>query len=245
MSRARLLCAVPRTFNPNPTLQLDVTVAEPFTFRGYYLGNSVLGSVVGDCLSDVSAGMLLTYASTSADKSHLWHTETTSLTRGSTVGAIAIVGWNIKLTTPTTIETTTPSSATTPFNPTPTSKSIPAMSSSSPSPSSSSNNASQISPGVAAGIGVGVGLGVIGTALLLVILCRIRRRKRRSLAEAPQTHHQDNGAILAQPTPHELHVHLAKHELQDQRTGRHELQGFQNSVQGQYRGPPTLAELHE
>ncbi|KAI8947083.1 hypothetical protein F4801DRAFT_582758 [Xylaria longipes] len=207
---------------------------------GYYLANGIPGSVVGDCLSDVSAGMLLTYASTSADNSALWLTETTSLTGSSTVGAIAIVGWNIKLTNPTNTETTS-SSATTPFKHASTSESI-SVPSSSPSPSSSSNNSSQISPGVAAGIGLGVGLGVIGTVSLLVTLCLMRRRKRRSLAAAPQ----DYGATPAQPPQQEPNEGtLVKHELDDQQTRRHELhEEFQNP-QGQFQGTPPLAELHE
>ncbi|KAI1409709.1 hypothetical protein F5Y13DRAFT_203117 [Hypoxylon sp. FL1857] len=215
---------------------------------GYYLGDGVPGSVVGDCLSDVSAGMVLTYASTSADNSDTWHTVTTSLTQSSIVGAIAIVGWNIQLTTPTTTPTptaikTTPSSTTILFSPTSMPESI-SMPSSSPSlPTSSLNNSSQISPGVAAGIGVGVGLGVIGACSLLAAFCLMRRRKRRSLEDAAQIHQQDYGA---QQPPHELHDGaLAKHELHDPQTGRHELQGGFHNFSRQYQGRPPLAELHE
>ncbi|KAI1380805.1 hypothetical protein F4677DRAFT_198805 [Hypoxylon crocopeplum] len=227
---------------------------------GYYLGNGVPGSIVGDCRSDVSAGMVLTYASTSTDNSNAWHTETTSLTRSSTVGAIAIVGWNIKLATPTTtsssrIETTTSSAAVSP-NSISVSSSSPISSSpvsSSPIPlssipsssipsssipsssilSSPENNSSQISPGVATGIGVGVGLGVIGTASLLAALCLMRRRKRKRLAEVPQIHHHE--LYEGDPTKHELH---------DPQTGRHELYGHFQHL-GQYQGPPPPAELHE
>ncbi|KAI1420124.1 hypothetical protein F5Y12DRAFT_792225 [Xylaria sp. FL1777] len=204
---------------------------------GYYLENGVPGSVVGDCLSDVSSGMLLTYASTSADISGPWYIKTTSLTESSTVGAIAIVGWNIKLTTPTKIETTSSSLM-------PTSNSA-STSSLSPGPSSSfPNNSPQISPGIAAGISVGVGLGVIGTASLLVVLCLMRRRKKRSLAAAPQIHRQGYGA--AQPPPQELHEAPMKHELYNQQSERHEVQGgFQAPFPGQYQDSPPPVELHE
>ncbi|KAI1356099.1 hypothetical protein F5Y01DRAFT_268530 [Xylaria sp. FL0043] len=211
---------------------------------GYYLENGIPGSVVGDCLSDVSKGMLLTYASTSADNSDSWYTKTTSLAASSTVGAIAIVGWNIKLATSTTIKSTSSSAISTRSNPISTPSPV-SVSSSSPSPSSSSTNSSHISPGIAAGIGVGVGLGVIGTASLLVVLYLMKRRKRRRLTETPSIHHQDYGVVQAEGLPQELYETQAKHELLDPRSGRHELQGrFQTAIQEQDQDPPPPAELH-
>ncbi|KAI0965894.1 hypothetical protein F4678DRAFT_310512 [Xylaria arbuscula] len=211
---------------------------------GYYLANGVPGLVVGDCLSDVSEGMVLTYASTSTDNSEVWYTKTTSLDESSTVGAIAIVGWKIELTTSTTKETTS-SSATIRSRPATTPKPI-SVSSSSPTSSMSSNESSHISPGIAAGIGVGVGLGVIGTASLLVVICLMRRRKKRQLAEKSQMNHQDYGATLVQAPVEELHGAPVKHELHDPRSGRHELQGgFHTPFQDQYRDSPVPAELHE
>ncbi|KAI1130983.1 hypothetical protein F5Y10DRAFT_99933 [Nemania abortiva] len=198
---------------------------------GYYLENGIPGSIAGDCLSDVSSGMRLTYASTSADNSEVWYTKTTSLKESSTVGAIAIVGWNIELPTPTRIETTS-SSATIPLNP------ISTSTSSLPSPTTSSSDSSQNTTRLAIGIGVGVGLGVIGTASLLVTVWLMRRRRRRGNVGAVQ------GAILAQQPPH--YAEPYKHELYDPRTGRHELQGgFQGPVQGQYQVSHPPAELHE
>ncbi|KAI1384894.1 uncharacterized protein F4822DRAFT_446049 [Hypoxylon trugodes] len=217
---------------------------------GYYLGNGIPGSVVGDCMSDVSEGMLLTYASTSTANSDVWHTETTSLTESSTVGAIAIVGWNIQSSTPTPTPTPTSTAISTAMlspavilsSPTFTSNFIPTSpsqgSTSSPSPSLSSKNSSQISPGVATGIGVGVGLGVIGMAALLVTLYLMRRRKKNR-AEATQIDDQGHGTTLTQQiaTP-------AKHELHDPQSGRHELQGMVYHL-GQYQGSLPIAELHE
>ncbi|KAK6949230.1 hypothetical protein Daesc_009304 [Daldinia eschscholtzii] len=219
---------------------------------GYYLENGIPGSVGGDCLSDVSSGMRLTYASTSTGNSDIWSTETTSLTEGSTVGAIAIVGWNIKLARPTMDASSKPATSSSDSTSTSESISTPSPSANSPSASpppssssSSSNSSSHISPGVAAGIGVGVGLGVVGATALIVTLCLMRRRKRKTLTEPPQVYQHSHGAIFSQPPPHELHEGApTKHELHDPQTGRHELQGGYQNV-GRYQGPPLLAELHE
>ncbi|KAI1361360.1 hypothetical protein F5Y08DRAFT_22980 [Xylaria arbuscula] len=198
---------------------------------GYYLENGVSGSVVGDCLSDVSSGMILTYASTSALNSDDWHTKTTTLTQSSVVGAIAIVGWNIEMTTTATTRKTTSGSTSSPTPSSSTPKSLSptstressAISSSSPNPaeSLSSSRASQLSPGAAAGIGVGVGFGVIGAVLLFGIICVMRRRKRRLVVPPPAQ--QGYGSMAAPPPLHELYVAPIKHELDHQQAQPQEL----------------------
>ncbi|KAI0518052.1 hypothetical protein F5B22DRAFT_601534 [Xylaria bambusicola] len=194
---------------------------------GYYLANGISGFVVGDCLSDVSSGMTLTYASTSTSISDVWYTETTTLARSSVVGAIAIVGWNINLATPTEPGTTS-KLTTEPSKLISTRESI-AVSSSSlapsiSSPSPSSNNSSRISQGAAAGIGVGVGVGVIGIASLLVTLYVMKKRKKRNVVMPPQSH-QGYGSMAVQQPLHELYVAPIKHELDNQPAKPHELPG--------------------
>ncbi|KAI1807001.1 hypothetical protein F4811DRAFT_62427 [Daldinia bambusicola] len=210
---------------------------------GYYLENGIPGSVVGDCLSDVSKGMRLTYASTSTANSEIWSTETTSLSENSYVGAIAIVGWNIEFAKPTTIDDSS-KSVTLSSNSTPTSG-FTSTSSSLQSPSPSSSDPPHMSPGVAAGIGLGVGFGVVGIIALLVTLFLMRRRKRKGLAEVSQVDQHGGGGILSQQALQELHGKaLVKHELPDSQTGMHELPGGYRTI-GQYPGAPGLAELHE
>ncbi|KAK5626092.1 hypothetical protein RRF57_001807 [Xylaria bambusicola] len=215
---------------------------------GYYLGNAISGSIVGDCLSSVSSGMTLTYASTSTFISDDWYTETTTLTRSSIVGAIAIVGWNIDLMTPTEPGATTKLTTDSP-RPTSTRESI-AISSSSldastSSPSPFSNNSSHISRGAAAGIGVGVGLGVIGTTSLLLILYVMKKRKRRNIAMSPQDR-QDYGSMATQQSLHELYVAPIKHELDNQPPKPHELPGeLRHPIQGESQSCPPVAELEE
>lgn len=46
--------------------------------------------------------MTLTFASTAFGRSETWNTATTTLTRSSIVGAIAVVGWNIEVESSTT-----------------------------------------------------------------------------------------------------------------------------------------------
>ncbi|KAE8151991.1 hypothetical protein BDV25DRAFT_138354 [Aspergillus avenaceus] len=63
----------------------------------YYLADTVPGQIKGRCLSDVSSGMTITYASTPHGQTTAWTTVTTTLSKSSTVGAIAVIGWNIEM----------------------------------------------------------------------------------------------------------------------------------------------------
>ncbi|KAJ3574875.1 hypothetical protein NPX13_g4220 [Xylaria arbuscula] len=212
---------------------------------GYYLGNGIPGSVIGDCLSTVSQGMVLTYASTAEMAQDEWHTETTTLTRSSTVGAIAIVGWNIEL--PTSTSSTTDTTST--LESIPVSSSSPHPSSSSPSlssspshsssQSSSSSKSHQINQGAIIGIGVGVGLGVGGIALVLAIVCLMRRRKKKNMVALHQPRQNYGTATTQQTLGH-------KHELYGQQMEPHELPGeFQSLPQREFRRPLPPMELSE
>lgn len=88
---------------------ISVYLTDSVNKRGYYLAHGQPGEVIGDCLSNVSSGMTLTYASTPFMQSTAWTTVTTALTQSSTVGAIAVVGWNVRRAIPA--ETTTTSSS--------------------------------------------------------------------------------------------------------------------------------------
>lgn len=129
--------------------------------------------------------MILTYASTPSGEATSWKIVTTTLTRSWTVGAIAVVGWNIRYdaVTPTATATATTASITT-------GPELPSTFSSSGIPSTTSNNTSTSAPappmvtrtlptGIKVGIGVGAGLGVLGVSALLAALYIFRRRKRQ------------------------------------------------------------------
>ncbi|KAK8055337.1 hypothetical protein PG993_000564 [Apiospora rasikravindrae] len=62
---------------------------------GYTLANGLKGSIKGDCRSTVARGDVLTYAMTAYSGPSSWKMTTTTLTTGSFIGAIAVVGWNI------------------------------------------------------------------------------------------------------------------------------------------------------
>ncbi|KAJ5588161.1 hypothetical protein N7537_010839 [Penicillium hordei] len=141
---------------------------------GFYLGDAVPGSVAGNCLSKVSSGMTLTYGSTANDDSSSWSMATTTMTSSSTVGAIGIVGWNIKYPSTATATSTTSATTTTP------STSVTSQNSNSSSPSS-------LDTGAKIGIGVGIGVGAIGVIALLTALYLFRRRKQRTAAEPDQS----------------------------------------------------------
>ncbi|PYI23511.1 hypothetical protein BO99DRAFT_439794 [Aspergillus violaceofuscus CBS 115571] len=133
----------------------------------YYIGDGNTALIDGNCESDVSSGMVLTYASTPSGEDTPWRIATTTLTRSWTVGAIAVVGWNIcyDAVTLTSPATTTVASITT----------APEL----PSSITSSTDTRTLPTGIKVGIGVGAGLGVLGILALLAALCIFRRRKRQ------------------------------------------------------------------
>lgn len=138
---------------------------------GYYLAHGQEGQVVGDCLSDVTSGFSGVWAHT--DGGSIWSVMSTTVSvASSTVGAIAIVGWNIK---ETAVSTSPPSSNIMPT--------ITGGLASSTNPalvqSPADGSTPTLATGTAVGIGVGVALGVLGFISLLVSFCLIRRRKHK------------------------------------------------------------------
>ncbi|KAK8050451.1 hypothetical protein PG994_012181 [Apiospora phragmitis] len=79
--------------------------------RGYKLANGLPGSIKGHCRSTAVSGDVLTYAMTAYSDSSAWQTATTTLTTGSFIGAIAVVGWNIRAKTGTAAAPTTASAS--------------------------------------------------------------------------------------------------------------------------------------
>ncbi|AEO63635.1 uncharacterized protein THITE_2085148 [Thermothielavioides terrestris NRRL 8126] len=164
----------------------------------YFLAHGVPGSVVGDCLSSVTKGAVLTFASTPPGASNAWSIATTTLTGSSTVGAIAVVGWNIALQTSKTsftsiTSTTSSSTSTSTFTSTATTTSpFVTTATSSGATAGLANNGgtapSGSSPGLttggAVGLGVGVSIGVLGLAALLAALYLIRSRRQKAEAAA-------------------------------------------------------------
>ncbi|KAI2622484.1 hypothetical protein GGR54DRAFT_65571 [Hypoxylon sp. NC1633] len=171
---------------------------------GYYLEDGTPGSADGNCLSVVSSGATITFASTSEDVSTSWSTATTVLTESSYVGAIAVVGWNIEIATSTTSvasqrPTTSSSSSSSSFTSSLSSPSSSTIESSArvstsagsdmvltsqllPSPTSTPQGSSGTSVSTAVGVGVGVGVGVILLGILSFLIYRRRSKRKR---EAP------------------------------------------------------------
>ncbi|KAL1982509.1 hypothetical protein VTN96DRAFT_1234 [Rasamsonia emersonii] len=156
---------------------------------GYYLANGQTGQVEGDCLSTVLPGMTLTYASAPATESTAWTIVTTTLTSSSTVGAIAVVGWNVASPTTTTSSATSLAStgsatSSTVFTTSSAIHSAAVQTSSSSSVRPSDN----LSTGDKAGIGVGVSLGIIELIALLWTVLLLRRKR----AEPTTTNNNNN-----------------------------------------------------
>ncbi|KAG8166589.1 hypothetical protein KVR01_002278 [Diaporthe batatas] len=145
---------------------------------GYYLAHSTKGEVVGDCLSNVAGHFSGVFAY--IDDGSVWSVSTGTVTDLTTVGAVAVIGWNIRQTPETASTSPTLSSPTTESL---SSTSTPTTSSATSSPTSTGGWTSGLPRGAAVGIGVGVGLGVVGLASLIASFILIRRRKRKREGE--------------------------------------------------------------
>ncbi|RHZ72042.1 hypothetical protein CDV55_106432 [Aspergillus turcosus] len=168
---------------------------------GYDLVDGIPGQVEGRCLSTVSSGATLTYASTPYGDSTAWKTATTTLSQSSTVGAIGVVGWNIKFATPASTSTSTSvTSTSTSAGPDTTSETA------APSATSSSS-AAGLTTGAKVGIGVGVGVGGVGAIALFVALYTLLRRRKEAVPNTPVHYSQQQPAWpselpgSAKPTP--------------------------------------------
>ncbi|KAI1851344.1 hypothetical protein JX266_003419 [Neoarthrinium moseri] len=190
---------------------------------GYSVANGRSNSIGGDCRSTALSGMVLTYASTSGIATTSWSTATTTLTRNVGVGAIAVVGWNIKQTTSTTTSSDVLETAS--ILVTDTQGSAPRISSGSIATSTeqqatgaiqtSASTDSQAAPilgssgglsaGSSIGIGVGVAVGFIGIVALLIALYMVRNRRRRlqqsAAADPPPEVHTDPMSAYQQDPP--------------------------------------------
>ncbi|GLA01985.1 hypothetical protein AnigIFM60653_001278 [Aspergillus niger] len=104
-----------------------------------------------------------------------WAMATTTLTTDSTVGAIDIVGWEIKFPVTATAKATSTSTST---------ASISSTLTSLPSATEDSNTASgnALSAGAKAGIGIGVGVGAVGIIALILALFLFNKRKRLAMS---------------------------------------------------------------
>ncbi|KAJ5151655.1 hypothetical protein N7492_009950 [Penicillium capsulatum] len=149
---------------------------------GYHLTSGKAGQVTGECVSDITSGMTLTYRS-QVRNGDSYATKTTTMRHRSTVGAIGLVGWNIDYpiapSTTMTNSMTTSTSGTGPAN----------------TDSKDSNHDANVgdstgdglSSGAKAGIGIGVGVGSVGVIALLVALWMFRRRKSKPSPSTPVT----------------------------------------------------------
>ena len=124
----------------------------------------------GDCLSELTPGMALTFASTPAHQSTAWTTATTTLGSKSSIRAVAVVGWNVKRDE-STIAPSTSSPTQTP------------ESDATQVPLSQSSGGRELSTGAYVGIGLGALVGVIGIITVLLALRIMHSRKPLSAAE--------------------------------------------------------------
>ncbi|PWY90679.1 hypothetical protein BO70DRAFT_283656, partial [Aspergillus heteromorphus CBS 117.55] len=144
---------------------------------GYFLSQGTVGEVIGRCLSSVYSGMTLTYASTPLNNHTDWTIVTTTLTTDSTVGAIDIVGWEIKY--PVTVAATATSTSTgdsTASTSTSTSSTLPTS-----IEDQSSNSDNGISTASKIGIGIGAGVGAVGIIALLLAFYLFHQRKKLAM----------------------------------------------------------------
>lgn len=147
---------------------------------GYYLDGGKQGQITGACLSDVSSGYKGIWAYTDGGSS--WKLTTSTLTvSSSTVGAIGVVGWNIKesassigtgTSTRNLVSSGHSSSATE-------TKTSTATRTTPSSQSSTFPATGGLSTGAIIGVGLGVALGVIGVVSLLVTVCLMRRKRQK------------------------------------------------------------------
>ncbi|KAI9686851.1 MAG: hypothetical protein M1822_002604 [Bathelium mastoideum] len=138
-------------------------------------GYSWEDDIYGNCVSDVSAGQILTYASPSFDSAtdpSDWASATTTLDFDSVIVAMAVVGWNVKYTTTSpTSRAANPVSAASAGTTTSSSAISPSTNTTSPPPDG-------LSSGAKAGIGIGVAVGVIGLLALLGAIFLLRRKSK-------------------------------------------------------------------
>lgn len=126
-------------------------------------------------MSSVYSGQTLTYGSTPLSDHTAWTIATTTLTTDSTVGAIDIVGWEIKYpvtATATAISTSTSTASTS-------SSTLTSVPSTAEDNTSTSDNS--LSAGAKAGIGIGVGVGAVGIIALILALFLFNQRKRLAI----------------------------------------------------------------
>lgn len=189
MAQARSQCAARRRLPLKHSSLLDTNNG-----RGYDLVDGTPGRVEGRCLSTVSSGETLTYASTPSDDSTAWETATTTLSRSSTVGAIGVVGWNIKVATPTPSSTSTYVSSDTTSE---TASASATSASTSATSATSSSSSDGLTTGAKAGIGVGVGVGGVGAIALFAALYFFLRRRKEAMPNTPVHYPQQQP-----PMPH-------------------------------------------
>ncbi|KAF2645608.1 hypothetical protein P280DRAFT_513504 [Massarina eburnea CBS 473.64] len=189
---------------------------------GYSNQRSTSGPVNGNCISSISRGMVLTYASTASTASTDWSIVTTTMSASSSVGAIAVVGFNVARVSPSSTSSPASSLASpTSSPPSSPSPSFPVESSSTKPPAEDS-----MSTGIKVGIGLGVTLGMIGIIALIFAIIMLRRRsqsKSRSfdgavLVPASDSGHKPIGGVHQDPQEYryplyELHGNYQPHEL--------------------------------
>ncbi|KPM41817.1 hypothetical protein AK830_g4751 [Neonectria ditissima] len=176
---------------------------------GYTLANGVENSIIGDCESHIKSGATLTFMSTREGESTSWKEATTTLDASSTIGAIAVVGWNIRATTSSSPSSTAASgtSSTSSTASSTTQSTIP--SSTSTSQPTDVGQSAGLSTSTTIGVGVGVALGVIGIAALGVAIFLIRRKKAKTKkAETANT----APAYYEYPGPHSRYHEYPQHQ---------------------------------
>jgi hypothetical protein len=147
--------------------------------RGYTFASFLGRGNTGQCVSNLEADQVITYAV--QDQNQNWVITTKSISSRTTVAGIPVNGWVFAQ------ETGTASTA---------------CATATPADSNSASNAG-LSSGAKAGIGVGVSLGVIGLLTLLAGIWMMRRARRREndFGSAAMTQEHDPSIYYSGTTP--------------------------------------------
>ncbi|KAJ5898513.1 hypothetical protein N7504_008801 [Penicillium tannophilum] len=176
----------------------------------FYLVNNPSGGISGDCVMDVTSGQILSYASQKSGSK--FDTITTTLSHKSTVGAIAITGWNVNYVRSVATSTSAGDIA----------------SSATITPSTEKTSTSALSGGEIAGIVVAIVVIAVFLAIALFIFIKRRRKQhqqRAPEADSTQTTQDKQVELHGRDLPHELDQANMVTELPAEHEMRYELDG--------------------
>ena len=153
----------------------------------------------------MSKGKVLTYASTAATATTDWHTRTTTLSQSSTIGAIAVVGYNVERMASSTTSTSSFES----------SMQQPTLSPTSSETPTATNTGVSVDTGLSPGAKAGIALGTIVACSLvgLLVWVAVRRCRSRQNGSAYDRPELVDGTYGGHVKPVQTHVYAQAHPL--------------------------------